>query len=340
MPPSPGRPSSHGLGSKGQTNARLPDPPTSCAPVHLSTYLGDRGSTHKATRDPLLPQRHVQHGLAGPEGPQGPRAALPLHQRPLQLARPAVRASLPACLPFVITSCSRMPRPRPLYVPTDTDSSDVRCNTLKKLITGSRRCTRRWRGTTLRCVTPRMCLGCASRRSCRTGSWATRYVFAAATWVESRIFIIHTTGTQQYAFMCLPVSAFQDGEINYDNVGIGRLFEVGGRDGMVELLRPAVATFQSIEVTRCNQIESMHTRNAGGPVDAQRQAGARHRHLQLPCQVHRLLAPEHGALLHQGDARGPHTTCDTPFSHSFSSPWPWQSQSSLNYHYSTIKLLS
>lgn len=30
----------------------------------------------------------------------------------------------------------------------------------------------------------------------------------------------------QYAFMCLPVSAFQDGEINYDNTGIGRLFEV------------------------------------------------------------------------------------------------------------------
>lgn len=34
---------------------------------------------------------------------------------------------------------------------------------------------------------------------------------------------------QQYAFMCLPVSAFQDGEINYDNVGVGRLFEVRGR---------------------------------------------------------------------------------------------------------------
>ena len=30
----------------------------------------------------------------------------------------------------------------------------------------------------------------------------------------------------QYAFMCLPTAAFMDGEINYDNCGIGRLFQV------------------------------------------------------------------------------------------------------------------
>lgn len=30
----------------------------------------------------------------------------------------------------------------------------------------------------------------------------------------------------KYAFMCLPVSHFLDGEINYDNCGIGRLFQL------------------------------------------------------------------------------------------------------------------
>lgn len=30
----------------------------------------------------------------------------------------------------------------------------------------------------------------------------------------------------QYAFMCLPASCFLDGEINYENMGIGRLAPV------------------------------------------------------------------------------------------------------------------
>lgn len=55
-------------------------------------------------------------------------------------------------------------------------------------MTGSRRCTRRWRATTRRCGTPRMCSGCASRRSCRTGSWATRSVFCG-TWCGIGLFM-------------------------------------------------------------------------------------------------------------------------------------------------------
>lgn len=65
--------------------------------------------------------------------------------------------------------------------------------------------------------------------------------------------------------MCLPVSAFQDGEINYDNVGVGRLFEVRGRGRdrtgwSNEWLRPAVATFRLIRGSsmQSNQINA-HT---------------------------------------------------------------------------------
>lgn len=75
--------------------------PACSPPVHQlpnSSSAGDRGGAREAARDPVLPERHVQHGLARAEGPQGPRGALPLHQRPLQLARPAVRACVHACI--------------------------------------------------------------------------------------------------------------------------------------------------------------------------------------------------------------------------------------------------
>jgi hypothetical protein len=36
----------------------------------------------------------------------------------------------------------------------------------------------------------------------------------------------------QFAFMCLPASCFFDGEISYNNIGLGRLFPVGPTVGL------------------------------------------------------------------------------------------------------------